>query len=47
MLRQTTMFVHVGQMKELDAMGKARGVATAVLVRLAIGEYLRRERRKK
>jgi hypothetical protein len=47
MLRRTTIFLHVGQMKELDALAKARGLRSAHFVRLAIDEFLRRERRKK
>ena len=45
-LRQTTIFVHTDHMKKLAQLAKSRGVASAVLVRLAIREYLHRERRK-
>jgi len=48
MLKQTTIWLHVGQMKELTALAKSRGGAKAShYVRLAIDEFLRRERRKK
>jgi hypothetical protein len=47
MLRQTTIFLHVGQMKELKAMAQQRGgLRAAHYVRLAIDEFLRRERKK-
>lgn len=47
MLRQTTFFVHTDHMKKMAQLAKSRGVASAVLVRLAIREYLHRESRKK
>ena len=46
MIRRTNIFLHSGHMKELDALAKSRGLRAAQLVRVAILEYLQRERRK-
>ena len=46
MLKPMTIFLHVGRMKRLAALGKSRGFRTARLVRIAIEEYLRRETRR-
>jgi 16S rRNA U516 pseudouridylate synthase RsuA-like enzyme len=45
MLHQTTLFVHTGHMKQLKAIAESRGLRTAQLVRVAIAEYLRRNRK--
>jgi len=45
-LKRTTIFLHIGQMNELTAMAKSRGSASAAeYVRMAIDQFLRRERR--
>jgi hypothetical protein len=47
MLRQTTIWLHSGHMKKLAMLADARGLKAAQLIRVAIAEYIRRERRKK
>ena len=47
MLKQTTIWLHDGHMKKMGAIAQSRGLKTAQLIRIAIGEYLRRETRKK
>jgi hypothetical protein len=47
-LRRTTIFLHDAQMKELSALAKRRGgLCASQYVRMAIDEFLRRERGKK
>jgi hypothetical protein len=47
MLRQTSIFLHVGHMKQLKMLAESRGIKTAQILRLAVSDYLRRETRKK
>jgi predicted transcriptional regulator len=46
MLRVTTIFLDTEHMKQLGTLAKAQGLKTAQLVRVAIAEYIQRERRK-
>lgn len=45
MLKQTTVFLHVGHMKKLTALAKSQGIAMAPLLRVVIADYLRRNAR--
>lgn len=46
MLRITSIWLQSQHMQQLDALAKSRGLKAAQLVRLAVAEYLQRERRK-
>jgi len=46
-MRRTTIFLNPEHTRQLAALGKSQGLKPAHLVRVAIAEYLRRERRKK
>jgi hypothetical protein len=46
-LKRTTIFLHITDMKELSALAKRRGNGTgSYYVRLAVAEFLKRERNK-
>jgi hypothetical protein len=45
-MRRTTIFLNSRHMGELAKLGQSRGLRSACLVRIAIAEYLRREKRK-
>ena len=47
MLHCTTMFLLVEDMAKIKLIAKSRGLKTAQVVRMAIHEYLAREKRKK
>lgn len=46
-MKRTTIFLNPAHTKQLAALGKSRGLKAAPLVRIAIAEYIKRERRKK
>jgi hypothetical protein len=46
MLKQRTIFMHVGHYKQVGALAEAQGIKTAQLLRIIIAEYLRRNARK-
>ncbi len=45
-MRRTTIFLNPRHMAELSKLGASRGLKPAHLTRIAIVEYLRREKRK-
>ena len=47
MLKQTTIWLHSEHMKAMGTLAKSQGLKSAQLVRIAIGEYLRRAARQK
>lgn len=47
MLKQHTVFLHVGHMKKMTALAESQGLKTAQLLRIAVADYLRRAARQK
>lgn len=45
MLRPTTMFMNDAHMKKMRVLAESRGLKMAQIVRIAIAEYLRRNRK--
>ena len=46
-MRRMNFWMQIGDMSQLAALGKAKGLRVSQLVRIAVQEYIRRERRKK
>jgi len=46
-MKRTTIFLNQEHMKELAALGESRGLKPAHMTRIAIEQFIRRERRKK
>jgi hypothetical protein len=44
-MKRTSLFLNPAHMKELAALGKSQGLRPAQLVRMAILQYIRREKR--
>jgi 16S rRNA U516 pseudouridylate synthase RsuA-like enzyme len=47
MFKQTTVFLHTGHMRQLKALAESQGIKTAQLLRIAVADYLRRNKQQK
>ena len=45
-MRRTSIFMNPAHLKELAAIGKSQGLKPAHLVRIAIAQFIQRDRRK-